>query len=97
MASLHAANAVQIDGIELVAFCSREKEKAEKLLVDAGHTKPAIAMYAKLFKSARKPGRKANVFARQTSYYILGERLAGLLEGDGQEKEAQKIRKMIKR
>ena len=36
MASLHAANAVQIDGIELVAFCSREKEKAEKLLADYG-------------------------------------------------------------
>jgi len=83
--------------VELANIVTIASAKAEKLLVDAGHTKSAIAMYTKLFKAARKPRRSSSVFADQTSYYILGSRLAGLLETAGQVKDAQKIRTMLKR
>jgi len=83
--------------VDLANIVTEASGKAEKLLVDAQHTKVAITMYAKLFKTAQKPRKTASAFAAQTSYYILGDRLAGLLETSGQEKEALKIRKMIKR
>ena len=83
--------------VELADIVTSAAGKAEKLLVDAGHAKPAIAMYTKLFKAAKRPRRSSSVFAGQTSYYILGSRLAGLLETAGQAKDAQKIRAMIKR
>jgi hypothetical protein len=83
--------------VNLASIVTRASGKAEKLLVDAGHTKPAIAMYSKLFKAAKRPGKSSSAFTGQTSYYILGSRLAGLLETAGQAKDAQKIRAMIKR
>ncbi|MDP6545202.1 MAG: transglutaminase domain-containing protein [Phycisphaerae bacterium] len=83
--------------VELADIVTVASGKAETLLVDAGHTKPAIAMYTRLFKAARKPRRSSSVFTGQTSYYILGRRLATLLETAGQTKDAQKIRTMIKR
>ena len=83
--------------VDLADIVTIASWKAEKLLVGAGHTKLAIAMYSKLFKSARKPRKSSSVFAGQTSYYILGGRLAGLMETTGQIKEAQKIRARIER
>jgi hypothetical protein len=83
--------------ITLTNIVADASGKAEKLLVDAGHTKPAIAMYTKLFKLTRKPKKVAGAFSVQTSYHIIGTRLADLLEIDGQTQTAQKIRKLIKK
>jgi len=83
--------------VDLANIVTKASGKAEKLLVDAGHTKLAILMYAKLFKAAKRPGKSSNAFAAQTSYYILGDRLAGLMETAGLTKDARKIRTLIKR
>ncbi|MDP6634276.1 MAG: hypothetical protein QGG42_05225 [Phycisphaerae bacterium] len=86
-----------VKNVDLASIVTSASVKAEKLLVDAGHSKVAIALYAKLFKAAKKPRKVFGAFASQTSYYILGNRLAALLEIAGQTREAQKIRAMIKK
>ena len=83
--------------IDLANIVIAAAGKAEKLLTDAGHAKAAIALYAKLFKAAKRPRKASSRFAGQTSYYILGDRLATMLEASGQVKDAQKIKRMIKR
>ena len=83
--------------VDLASIVTVASGKAEKLLVDADRAKLAALMYAKLFKAARKPRKVSSVFAEQNSYYILGQRLATLLETTGEAKRAQKIRALLKR
>ncbi len=83
--------------VDLANIVTEASGKAEKLLVDAGHTKLATLMYAKLFKAAKKPRKVARGFAGQHSYHILGQRLATLLEATGETKRAQQIRALIER
>ncbi len=83
--------------VDLASIVTVASGKAEKLLVDAGHAKRAVLMYTKLFKACRKPRKVSSVFAEQNSYYILGRRLASLLDTVGQAKRAQKIRASLTR
>ncbi|MBL7220807.1 MAG: hypothetical protein ISS69_11885 [Phycisphaerae bacterium] len=89
--------AAALRNVDVADIVTMAAGKAEKLLVDAGHKKLAIAMYTKLFKAAKKPGKASTAFTGQTSYYIIASRLATLLETAGQTKDAQKIRTMITR
>jgi len=88
--------AAALKNVDLVGIVTEASEKAEKLLVSAGHTKAAITMYGKLFKIAKRPRKTAGVFAGQNSYFILGDRLATMLETAGMTKDAAKIRASIK-
>ncbi|MBT3199439.1 MAG: hypothetical protein HN350_05940 [Phycisphaerales bacterium] len=82
--------------LDLAVVVTPASRKAEKLLVDAGKTKAAIAMYAKLFKATKKPRKVSENFTGQTTYNILGTRLADLLESIGDARNAQKTRAMLK-
>jgi len=85
------------ENVDLASIVTEASGKAERLLIDAGHAKTAVLMYTRLFKAARKPPKVSGIFAGQHSYYILGDRLATLLNSTGDARRARKIRTLIEK
>ncbi|MFB3894282.1 MAG: hypothetical protein ACE15C_19935 [Phycisphaerae bacterium] len=67
---------------------------ADAFFLSEGRRDQAIQMYRQLFSEARKPA-PTNYCFRQSMYYQLGERLAELLDDDGQKDAAKQVRSDI--
>lgn len=80
--------------VKIADVVIKAARKAEDLYSTANRTDLAIKLYHQLWKKTSPP-RQSGPFARQTSYYQLGARLAFLLDMEGETDDAQAIRKRI--